>query len=242
LNRFLIKDLCHKLNLLYHLPLPSIIDDKILSPPLFQPRVEKFFRPPTSSLNPHLQNISTPTSILTIRSLLKGIIASQLVAYFDADDLLPAHQSGFRRNHSTETLLVRLLSDLHGAMDAGHVSLLALFDVNSAFDSVDRSILFQRLSTSFGLTDKPLEWFRFFLSEHTYCATFGSSRSAWVHAPFGIHQGSFLGLLLHIIYTADIGAMLSSHGLLHQLYADDVQAYTHCPSDCAVTMVRQLCL
>jgi len=31
-------------------------------------------------------------------------IASQLVAYFDAYDLLPAHQSGFRRNHSTETL------------------------------------------------------------------------------------------------------------------------------------------
>src|SRR6218665_1110920 len=83
--------------------------------------------------------------------ILERIIASQLVDYFDAYDLLPAHQSGFRRNHSTEILLVRLLSDLHSAMDAGHVYLLALFDVSSAFDSVDHSILLQRLSTSFGL-------------------------------------------------------------------------------------------
>ena len=56
-------------------------------------------------------------------------------------------------------------------MDAGHVSLLALFDVSSAFDSVDHSILLQRLSTSFGLTDKSLEWLRSFLSERTNCVT-----------------------------------------------------------------------
>src|SRR6218665_300320 len=127
-------------------------------------------------------------------------------------------------NHSTETLLVRLLSDLHSAMDAGYVSLLALFDVSSAFDSVDHSILLQHLSTSFGLTDKPLEWLRSFLSERANCVTFGSSRSAWVHGPFGVPQGLVFEPLVYIIYTAEIGSLLSSHGLLHQLYADDVQA------------------
>src|SRR6218665_1097680 len=103
-----------------------------------------------------------------ISKILERIIASQLVAYFDAYDLLPAPQSGFRRNHSTETLLVRLLSNLHSAMDAGHVSLL--FDVSYAFNSVDHSILLQRLSTSFVLTEKTLEWLRSgFLSERTNC-------------------------------------------------------------------------
>lgn len=29
---------------------------------------------------------------------------------------------------------------------------------------------------------------------------------------------------------ADTGALLTSYGLLHQLYADDVHAYIHCPS------------
>src|SRR6218665_2426290 len=54
LNRFLIKDLCHKLNLLRHLPLSSIIDDKIRPPcTWFSTRCRKTF------FNPHLQNIST---------------------------------------------------------------------------------------------------------------------------------------------------------------------------------------
>src|SRR6218665_3769473 len=66
-NRFLIKNLHHILNLLHHLPFSSIIDDKILPPPLFQACAEKKFRPLLST--PHLQKISTPTSILTIRSL-----------------------------------------------------------------------------------------------------------------------------------------------------------------------------
>src|SRR6218665_4210618 len=62
LNRCLIRDLHHKLNLLCHLPLSSIIDDKIRSPPLVQPRVGKKFDPtpllstppPTKNLDPHL--------------------------------------------------------------------------------------------------------------------------------------------------------------------------------------------
>ena len=102
------------------------------------------------------------------------------------NDLIPQQQSGFRRNHSTETLLLRLLSDFYSAMDLGQVTLLALFDVSSAFDSVDHSILLQRLSTSFGLVDQPLEWLRSFLSERTNCAVVGSSRSIWVPAPFGV--------------------------------------------------------
>src|SRR6218665_3258 len=70
LNRFLIKDLHHILNLLRHLPLSSIIDEKIRPPPLFQPVWTKNVDPPTSSLDPRTYKKSRPlTSILTIRSL-----------------------------------------------------------------------------------------------------------------------------------------------------------------------------
>src|SRR6218665_381363 len=58
LNRFLIRD---TINLIYcHLPLSSIIDAKIRPPLLFKPRVGKIFRPPTSSLNPHLKKNFDP--------------------------------------------------------------------------------------------------------------------------------------------------------------------------------------
>src|SRR5688572_21820988 len=70
----------------------------------------------------------------------------------------------------------------------------------------------------------------------------GSSRSVWVPAPFGVPQGSVLGPLLYVIHTSGAGSLLTSCGLFHQLYADHVQAYTHCTSDSALTVVQQMCL
>lgn len=102
-------------------------------------------------------NYLSIANVTFLFKILERIVASQMTLYLDPNDLLPSHQSGFRKNHSTETLLVSFLSDLCGAMDAGQISFLALFDVSSAFDSVDHRILLQRLSTSFGVTDKPLE-------------------------------------------------------------------------------------
>src|SRR6218665_2202614 len=62
LNRFLIKDLNHKLNLLCHLPLSSIIDEKIRLPTSFStpPPIKistltsSHTPPPTKNLDPHL--------------------------------------------------------------------------------------------------------------------------------------------------------------------------------------------
>src|SRR6218665_3217670 len=43
------------------------------------------------------------------------------------------------------------------------------------------------------------------------------------------------------VHFSHLGALLESYGLLHQLYADDVQAYTHCTSDQAVAAVAHMC-
>src|SRR6218665_683116 len=148
------------------------------------------------------------------------------------DNLLPGIQSGFRKGHSTETLLLRLLSDVYAAIDSYQLTLLALFDVSAAFDTVDHDILLKRLNVSFGFSGTLLLWLRSFLTERSLCVVHGFSRSSWVLAPFGLPQGSVLAPLLFIIYTSD----LASHALLAQLYADDVQAYQHCrASDAAAT-------
>ena len=46
-----------------------------------------------------------------------------------------------------------------------------------------------------------------------------------------------MGPLLYILYTSEIGELLSSCGVLNQIYADDTQAYIHCPATKAPSSV-----
>ena len=65
----------------------------------------------------------------------------QLLAYLTSADLLPPLQSGFRPGHSTETAVLRVLSDILLAVDRGDFAALVLLDLSAAFDTVDHAIL-----------------------------------------------------------------------------------------------------
>ena len=53
--------------------------------------------------------------------------------------------------HSTETTVLKLLSDILLALDSDNVVMLTLLDLSAAFDSVDHDKLLKRLHTSYGL-------------------------------------------------------------------------------------------
>ena len=79
-------------------------------------------------------------------------MARQLKSYLQSFDLLPSLQSGFRPGHSTETAVIRVMSDLLEAVDSGDIAALVLLDLSAAFDTVDHhSILCRQLQVTFGL-------------------------------------------------------------------------------------------
>lgn len=170
-----------------------------------------------------------PISNLSIISkLLERLIATQFVRYVEGHKLLPAGQSGFRRGFSTETATTKVLSDLLDAVDRGDTAVLALLDLSAAFDTVDHDILLQRLSKSFGVRGRALEWFRSYLSCRRQYVRCRDVSSAMVDVLCGVPQGSVLGPILFILYTADLPSVIIPHGLSVHQYADDSQIYGAC--------------
>jgi exonuclease III len=93
-------------------------------------------------LDPAEMNNNRPVSNLTfISKVVERVVCEQLVCFLTENDLMPQLQSAYRWHHSTETALVRVVSDLLGSVDDQHVTLLGLLDLSAAFDCVDHDIL-----------------------------------------------------------------------------------------------------
>ena len=92
---------------------------------------------------------------------------------------LPSVQSAYRQFFSTETAVLMVVTDILAALDRGQISLLGMFDLSAAFDTVDHSILLRRLEISFGIRGSALECFSSYLT--------GRSQQVSVHNVMAIY-------------------------------------------------------
>ena len=170
-----------------------------------------------------------PISNLSVVSkLLERLVARQLLDYLTAARLLPNLQSAYRAHHSTETAVLKVLADILLAIDRGDLAVLALLDLSAAFDTVDHDTLLRRLETSYGLAGSVISWFRSYLDGRTQSVRCRSSSSKPTRLHCGVPQGSVLGPILFLLYTADLLQLIQSYGLHPHLYADDTQIYGFC--------------
>ena len=110
------------------------------------------------------ENFRPISNLPFLSKVLERIVFSQIEHYLNDCNLLPRHQSAYRKFHSTETLLARVVSDLISDASNGKHTLLAMLDLSAAFDTVDHTILIKRLSLTFGINDTALQWFSSYLS------------------------------------------------------------------------------
>jgi len=109
------------------------------------------------------------------------------------------------------------LSDIIGALDRGDFAVLTLLELSAAFDTVDHSTLLRRLQTSHGIQGTVLHWFKSYLhncQQSVQCKSDSSTPSLVV---FGVPQGSVLGPILFLLYTADILGVVRNRNLHVQL-------------------------
>ena len=160
-----------------------------------------------------------------ISKLIERIVAAQLAAHLRLNGLLEKFQSAYRSLHSTETALLRVHNDILQAVDESGAAILVMLDLSAAFDTIDHAILLSALQHQFGLAGTVLKWFVSYLTSRVQAIKIGQAVSEFIELVFGVPQGSVLGPVLFTLYTASLGAIISRHGLLYHLYADDTQLY-----------------
>lgn len=147
--------------------------------------------------------------------------------HLEAIDSIPKHQSAYRSGHNTETALLKIVNDLLLSVDSGEVKVLCLLDLSVAFDTVEHQMLLTRLHGRFGVVGNALNWFQSHSHGRSYSVTYSSSVSDIVHLACSVPQGSVMGPLLCVLYTAKPVDTVKM-GINSHMHVDDTQLYVHC--------------
>ena len=132
-----------------------------------------------------------PISVLPVVSkVIERHMHNSLYCFLMENNLIYSIQSGFRKMHSTETALIKLIDELLFSLDNNKVSGMVLVDYHKAFDMVDHQLLLRKLEL-YGIADRELSWCRSYLSDRRQVVRVKGNESSEAAMLHGVPQGIF---------------------------------------------------
>ena len=110
-------------------------------------------------------------------------------------------------------------------MSLQQVTCFTLLDSSAAFDTIDHSILLERLTSWFGISSNALSRIKSYLLNRSFSVNFEGFISYAYQLLYSVPQGSVLGPLSFIICTSPLSQVLSDSSPSHKLFADDTHLY-----------------
>ena len=129
--------------------------------------------------------------------------------------------SGFRKSHSTTTILLKLRDDIIKAMNRGEITMAIFADYSKAFDTVNYSTILQNL-INLGFEKSSVKLICSYLCERRQYVQVNDKSSQRKLVEFGVPQGSVLGPILFNLYVSDLQNLIETN--ICQ-YADDTTCY-----------------
>ena len=110
-------------------------------------------------------NTNIPISNLSFMSkVLEKVVFGGLNVHLNSYHLFKVFQSAYKQFYSIEHALLKVHNDTSLNMDTGKATALTLLDISAAFDSIDYSVLLDRLSAWYDIYGTAFTWVRSFLT------------------------------------------------------------------------------
>lgn len=166
---------------------------------------------------PHQVSSYRPISLLPVISkVFEKLFLQRLQILIDENEIVPSHQFGFRRRHSTVEQVHRISNVIKEDLENKRFCSAAFLDVSQAFDKVwHAGLLFKIKSllphTYFGVLKS-------YLSNRYFQIKFEDYSTELHEIESGVPQGSVLGPVLYILFTYDLP---QTPGITVATFADD---------------------
>ena len=102
------------------------------------------------NLEPVFKNYHPVSNLGYLSKIVEKVVCTQITSFAAQTKNTEDLQSAYREDHSTETALLKVKTDLLKALDNQEISCLILLDLSAAFDTVSHKLLLNRLKYRFG--------------------------------------------------------------------------------------------
>ena len=167
------------------------------------------------------KNYRPVNNLVFFSKLIERVVKKRLNGHMDVNRLHIPNEFGYKRYHSTETMMLGVMNDVLAGFDNNQCTVMLFLDLSAAFDTIDIETLLDILETEIGITGVALQWFRSFLSGRTQKVRIGGQFSKILEVLFGAPQGSVLGPPLFNIYVRGQPKIFESFQFQSTSFADD---------------------
>ena len=168
-----------------------------------------------------MANYRPVSNLPFLSKLIERVVMRKLNEHIYLNNLSHEEQFGYKKYHSTETLLLNLTDNIHSSIDKGFGVVVVSIDFSAAFDTVNHDLLLSILENVLNIKDMALSWFKSYFHCRSQRVKIGDSLSSSSFLDFGVPQGSILGPVLYNIYSHSIISVFKQNNFDPLGFADD---------------------